>query len=230
MWKVYPAGLTRRTRRTTKVHEGETADCGRTQRLTEGNRGTQRRAACCRRQDCQCVLGITKDTKDTKQAARGPGGAWRASHAMLWGRALTRPRPSTARSGDSGDSGAPLWGDGRGRCAKRRQPPSYMSYWSYRSYRGVQDCQCGENADCGRTQRLTEGNRGTQRRAACCRRQDCQCVLGITKDTKDTKQAARGPGGAWRASHAMLWFLGRFCGGSRRLSSTIPSANRQVSY
>ena len=33
------------------------------------------------------------------------------------------------------------------RCTKRREPPSYMSYWSYMSYRGVQDCQCRGNAD-----------------------------------------------------------------------------------
>ena len=34
-------------------------------------KNTEAHAACCRRQDCQCVLGITKDTKDTKQAAQG---------------------------------------------------------------------------------------------------------------------------------------------------------------
>ena len=78
--------------------------------------------ACYRTQDCQNRLEITKDSKDTKQAAQGAGracaqgarparrpvGAWRASHATLW-----------------------FWG------IQRRQPPSYASYMSYWSYRVV---------------------------------------------------------------------------------------------
>ena len=43
MWKVCPAGLTRRARRTTKIHEEETADFADWSRLGAG----------CRRQDCQ---------------------------------------------------------------------------------------------------------------------------------------------------------------------------------
>ena len=95
MWKVCPAGLTQRTRRTTKVHEEglpewETADYGRTQRLTEGNRGTQRRAACCRRQDCQCVLGITnfgnhKGHEGHKASGAGAGRACAKAHVRPGG-------------------------------------------------------------------------------------------------------------------------------------------------
>ena len=38
MWKVYPAGLTRSARRTTKIHEEETADFADWSRLGAGYR------------------------------------------------------------------------------------------------------------------------------------------------------------------------------------------------
>ena len=47
----------------------------------------------------------TRRTQSNRRTARGPGGAWRASHAMLWGRALTRPRPGSGDAGDAGDTG-----------------------------------------------------------------------------------------------------------------------------
>ena len=45
--------------------------------------------------------------------ARGPGGAWRASHAMLWFWEPEATRPGSGDAGDSGDTGAPLRGDGK---------------------------------------------------------------------------------------------------------------------
>ena len=135
-------GKTRRTRRTTKAHEGGTADYGRTQRLTEGNRGTQRRAAATAGWTHNGSLEVWRlGSLDRPNAARlsqrtrrttkvhkehdagggagracakahvrpgGPVGAWRASHAMLWG--VGNPAATA---------------------------PSYRSYTSYWSYRVV---------------------------------------------------------------------------------------------
>ena len=43
----------------------------------------------------------------------GPVGAWRASHAMLWGRGADAPWQRRRRAGDAGAAGAPLRGDGK---------------------------------------------------------------------------------------------------------------------
>ena len=106
------------------------------------------------------------------------------------------------------------------------------------------DCQRGGTADSDEHREHRE-DRGAQRRAACYRRQDCQCILEITKDTKDTVQARsdkpstakrRRRGRAVRARkahvrpeglrsvagfarHALV--LGKFCGVSRRPSCPI---------
>ena len=105
---------TETTEKTEEHRDGRRAAAGRTASVFWESQRT-RRTQSKRRRGGPCV-------RVKRTSGPGPGGAWRASHAMLWGRALTRPRPSTACSGDAGDTGAPLWGDGRGRCAKRRQP------------------------------------------------------------------------------------------------------------
>ena len=89
--------------------------------------------ACYRTQDCQNRLEITKATvqarsdkpstaKDTKKAARRPVGAWRASHATLWG---------SWCAGGAHDLGQEIQerpcGRRARRCAKRRQPQSQTS-------------------------------------------------------------------------------------------------------
>ena len=133
MWKVNPAGQTRRTRRTTKVHEGGTADCTDLLQIKGvlahadcqcglDHRGAQRLAQRNTEMHCQFILNH-KGHEGHKARRRGgpcvrvkrtsgPGAcrAWRASHATLWGRALTRTRPGAGDAGDSGDAGAPLRG------------------------------------------------------------------------------------------------------------------------
>ena len=100
--------------------------------------------------DCQCGF-TTKNTKDRKgrkatnlqrlgrrrwgepcvraRRTSGPGAcrAWRASHAMLWGRGADAPWQRRRRTGDAGAHVN----------ARPAQPPSYMSYTSYWSYRVV---------------------------------------------------------------------------------------------
>ena len=74
--------------------------CFRSQRLTEGFTEAHREHG--------AGGGPCVRVKRTS----GPGAcrAWRASHATLWGRALTRTRPGAGDAGDSGDAGAPLRG------------------------------------------------------------------------------------------------------------------------
>ena len=112
-WEVCPAGLTRRT---TKAHkEGRkwgTADYADWSRLGAG----------CRRQDSSVFLEITKDTKDTKGfwLIRGLKGVGRCPTPRQ-GEVLPAPparlrraiKTTTRDSGDAGDAGAPLRGDGR---------------------------------------------------------------------------------------------------------------------
>ena len=73
VWAVCPAGLTRRARRTTKAHEGLPVyfHPQRTQRVTK---------------DTKDEAGAGRACAQGARPARGACRAWRASHAMLWGR------------------------------------------------------------------------------------------------------------------------------------------------
>ena len=151
MWRVYAARLSQRTQRTTKVHKGlpEWITLEKFSLHPRHVRWTCQQA----RRGGPCV-------RQGARPARGPERAWRASHATLWGGALTRhftvpkrlerrlsakrraagavsggaaERPMEpeavraspcvfaenfteghwdAPTGDAGDSGAPLRGDG----------------------------------------------------------------------------------------------------------------------
>ena len=105
-----------------------------------------------------------------------------------------------------------------------------------RTTNGHKDCQRGGTADSDEHREHRE-DRGAQRRAACYRRQDCQCVSpqSAQRATMYTKVGDAGGGpdvrarrtsgpGAWRgmagfARHALV--LGKFCGVSRRPSCPI---------
>ena len=79
---------------------------------------------------------ITKVHKE-HDAGGGPVGAWRASHAMLWGRGADAPTARLRRCRRFRRYRSAPAGRRQSRCAKRRQPPSYRSYTSYWSYRVV---------------------------------------------------------------------------------------------
>ena len=135
------------SRRTTKIHEARCKGnrrLRRTQRSTERTEGHRRGRRASARRTASVSLEITKDTvqarsdkpstaKDTKSTtqgagracaqgarpARGPVGAWRASHAMLWfGGVLRRSR--------------------RPICPIRPICPTALSFWHVADVPGVQ--------------------------------------------------------------------------------------------
>ena len=81
-------------------------------------------------------------------------------------RALTRPRPGSGDSGDTGDAGAPLRGDGKAvvQSGVSRRPigpnRSYMSYMSYRVAQG----RTGDAGDTGTPLRGDRRSRCAKRR------------------------------------------------------------------
>ena len=112
---------TETTEKTERHRDGRRVSARRTASVFWESQRT-RRTQSKRRRGGPCVR--VKRTSESARPARGPVGAWRASHAMLWGRGALRPGPA-GDAGDSGDTGAPLWGDGgefqrKRRGAKRR--------------------------------------------------------------------------------------------------------------
>ena len=156
VWAVCPAGLTRRARRATKIHEGLPVyfHPQRTQR-------------------------VTKDTKDTKERrggggpcvrsrrTHGPGAcrAWRASHAMLWRRgrggraALENGEQKTERAGPKGQT---FHGHRKRSVQARSAKPSTATERPY----GATDGSAGrewEVCPAGLTRRTTKDHQGSRR-------------------------------------------------------------------
>ena len=97
MWEPPITKNTETTEKTERHRDGRRASARRTASVFWESQRT-RRTQSKRRRGGPCV-------RKGARPARGPVGAWRASHATLWGRALTRPRPGTTCSGDAGDAG-----------------------------------------------------------------------------------------------------------------------------
>ena len=190
--EVHREGLPGFITKDTKNHEG-------TQSTTQGEPQISqilgRFRACYRTLTARMIGEITKNTKDTVQArsdkpstakkatlggpcvrarrTSGPGAcrAWRASHATLWGGAAMAAPGGLPRcvSGDAGDTGAPLRGDGQGRCTKRRQPQSQASK--------PLNFQASTNQEIQEVQEMQE-------RAASARRTRPLCMSGVSRKAK----------------------------------------------
>ena len=123
LWRVCPAGLTRRTRRTTKVHEGLPGGEPQISQIWS------RLRACYRTQDCQNIFTghkgnwlIGRLADWVWGAAPRPGRGRHPLHPQARLRRANRRRSGDA--GDTGDSGAPASGR---RVKRRAEKPNFQA-------------------------------------------------------------------------------------------------------